>query len=530
MNTNYVSKLNPQFDNAGVSDVSADLSVAKAGMDIIVKQNENELKTLRNIAQDQAQIEYNRGAAELTKKFGTDYEGLNKALLNLEQGLYNKIKPVYPEIAEDLLRQHDIARGRAVDHARNTYIKEKNKKIRNSSGLLLDGLEAAAANDWLIYIGEISTKDQDKRRPEMLAPFLSDLEQHNAILSRRDMDGNPIFTDTQVSSRKGMKGVRMQGTLGYMYGLELDDLQKWYGETLRSEQFMKDTGFNYDDIQKIATKTKSRIKELKDDKDHIIKVRAVQDTVNLINNGNDLTTINRLKENGVVPKELIDQTVEASNNNIEENWYDPNKTEDPFGMLKLYSKLDTLVSNKDYSPESSEEKLKTFVELMTAIDQHKKELNLDDDTYREYQNDIKKAILDESFGKKLQDVVNYSKEAGVGDFLVKTASKTGAYPVTKSASRDKTQAELQAQIYANQKLPEILTALRWENDDVFQRLMKETRYNVVKLKNSHWISPSEFDRLEQEFQEGKEPILIHDGVPMKYNGVRSNKAIFEVKI
>jgi hypothetical protein len=101
MNTTYVSKLNPQFQNAGVKDVSADLSVAKAGLDVLVKQNENELNALRNIAQDQAQIDFNRGAVDLAKKYDTDYEGLDRALLELENKLYNQVRPTHPDMAEE---------------------------------------------------------------------------------------------------------------------------------------------------------------------------------------------------------------------------------------------------------------------------------------------------------------------------------------------------------------------------------------------------------------------------------------------
>lgn len=533
MNTTYVSKLNPQFENTGVQDVTADLSLAKAGFDMMIKENENELKTLRNIAQDQAEIEFNKGSVELVKQFGADFKGLDEALGKLSNDLYQKMKPTYPDLAEDMLRKHSLVRDRAVDHAHNTYIKDNNKKIRDTSGLLLDGLESAAANDWMIYVGEISTKNPDERRPEMITPFLNDLEQHGAILTRRDMEGNPIFTDSQVASRKGMKGVRMQGTYDYINGLELDDLKQWYENTLQSEQFRKDTGFNYDDIEKLAKKAKSRIKELEKDEEHNIKVRQVQETVNLLNNAGDMTAIEQLKAQKVVPEELIDSVVEASNKNIEENWYDPNKSSDPFGMLKLYSELGSLVENKDYSPEASMDKLKKTVDIMNKTHDMKKELNLDDEIYREYQEDMKKAILDESFGIKLEKVSNYAKDLGFGERLIQYSLKfiDRVLPwMGPKREREKENATTRAKVYANSKMPEIMMALRWDNNDVFERLMNDTRYEAVKIANSYWINPDEFDKLEEDLKNGKEAIYISNGVPLKYNGIKANKALFEIKI
>lgn len=556
MNTTYASKINPKFDNAGVKDVTPDFSVAQKGLDYLIKENQNELNTLKNIAQDQAQIEFNRGAAELVDKFGTDFKGLDKAMLKLEYDLYNREKPTHPEMAEDLLRQNDAVRLRAVERAKKTYKDKNNQKVRGTSRLMVDGLEAAAASDFLIYLGEISTKSPEERKPENIEPFLKDLQEHNAILERRDMDGNPIFTDTEVASRKGMKGIRMNAASDYIQGMTLEQLENWYNTTFQSEQFRKDTGFSAEDMKKLKTEATSRIAELKKDTEHKIKVRAVQETADLINNGGDMMTIDRLKKEGQVPEKLIDETVKTSNKIIEENWYDPKKTSDPTGLLKLYSKLDSFTGDTKENPDADIEKLETFVDIMNDVNSNKKELNLDTEKYREYMNHIKKSIVDKDFSNAVQnlDVAGWSRKVleeneklGIvlpalaerkKDELSKYESQGVLTPeeeklqktIVKPDFFGKRRAQREAVLYADQHLPIVMSYLDDGMYDAAKNEMDKMRYNVRKIQNSYWLPPEEMDRLEEELKAGKKPLYYHNGATLEYNGASGDTALFKLKM
>ena len=539
MNTTYASKINPQFSNAGVQDVTPDLSGVEKGFDVMIKENENELKALQNIAQDQAQIEFNRGAAELVDKYGTDFKGLDKALLKLENDLYGRIKPTEPVMAEDLLRQNDATRLRAVEQARKNYQRDINIRIKNTSGTMLDGTEANAEGDFLIYLGEVSTKQPDERKPENIMPFLKDLEQHNAILARKDMDGNPIFTDTQIASRKGMKGVRMNAAYRYIDGMTLDQLQNFYNTTFQSEQWDKDTGFNVDDKHKLESRIKTRIKDLKSDEGKAIKVRAVQDTANLINNGGDMVAINELKKSGFIPEKLIDETSKTSNTIIENNWYDPKNKSDPTGLLKIYSDLNTLIKETDDSPDAQLNRIEKYTQLIDGVASKLKELNMPTETYKEYLGDISKSIVDKEFQSNLLPIVDYAKQVTTGDEdidkitgkgnklekLFQSEEKQGDYSLL-----GKRKAKRNATIYVAEQFPYMLNYARTGDREGLANLLNSTKYEQVKIENSYWIPQDTFDVLEAKYRKGEKPLYYHNGHVLEYNGISNGSALFKTII
>ncbi len=162
MNTTYTSRLKPQFSNAGVQDVTADFSVAKKGLELLAKENENELKALKNIAQDQSQIEFNRGAAELVDKYGADFKGLSQAMLGLENDLYGRMKGTHPELAEDLLRQYDAVRLRAVDAAHRKYISDNDRRVKEGSKTWLEGYKMARPDDYADYLDNLRKPAEQK--------------------------------------------------------------------------------------------------------------------------------------------------------------------------------------------------------------------------------------------------------------------------------------------------------------------------------------------------------------------------------
>lgn len=538
-NTTYTSRLNPQFQNAGVQDVSMNLKPVKAGMEMLIKQNENELKALRNIASDQAQIDFNRGAAKLTKQYDTDYQGLDKALLGLENDLYEQIKVKHPDMAEDLLRQYDNARIRAVEHARKTYNAKKDYELKANTGLMLDGLEAQAQTDAFLYLSEVSTKDPEQRKQANIQPFLEDLRQHNQLLYRTDMDGNPIYTPNQIESRKGLRGSMTDAMYEFINGSTQEQLENFYNTRFQSKQWLDDTGFSQTDKNKFATAIKARIKELKDDTEHKIKVRAVQDTADLINNRDNLVSIEQLKKSDYIPNSLIDDTVTRGNKIIENEWYDPNKESDPLGMLKLFSTLGELVSDTDDSPDATLKRIENASKIMEKVGNNAKELNLDTEKYREFMDAMQKSVVDNEFRKNIQPVIDFikpesKKYSEFGDDLesLTTGKKMEKLIKTESVvgTTGKDKAERQAAIYVSQNLPYLVSRLMsgdWESAREYFNRMK---YEKTKIENSYWISPDMIDYLEAKKQKGENPLLFHNGTVLGYNGISNDTALFSIKI
>lgn len=538
MNTTYVDKVKPNFSGVGVQDVTADdsaVKAAQAGLEALGKQTQNELNALKNIAQDQAQINFNRGAAELIEKYGTDYEGLDAALMQLENESYNKLAPHYPEMATELLRQNDATRLRAREQARKNYIRDNNAKIRATSRTMLGGVEAAAKDDYLIYAGEMA-KAPEERNPELIRPFLEDLAQHEAILNRLDMDGNPVYTDLEKASNKGMKGVRMSGIYELINGMTLDQLKKYYNETMQSTEYRHAMGVNEEDWEKIASKAKSRISELEKDTERAIRVRAIQETADLINNAGDMELINKVKKSGYVDSKLVDETVKFSNEMIEDRWYDPNKKKDPTGLLKLYAQLGELVSDTDESPEGTLNRVKIATKIMSETGKYQKELNLSPSDYRQFRDFIWKATRDDVFRKSAIPMVDLALNNTLGKQfpVLSTATKPIMTAIMDAplfrATSGKTLAEMKAKTYVENRMPALARYLLDDDAISAQETYNDILYNSTKIANSWWIPEYEFDKLEAQRKEGKKPLYFHDGVVLEYNGVSDDTALFSTKI
>lgn len=564
MNTTYASKINPQFQNAGVQDVSADLSGVKKGFDVMIKENENELKALRNIAQDQAQIDFNRGAVDLAKQFGTDYEGLDKALLELENKLYNQVRPTHPDMAEDLLRQYDNARFRAVEHARKENISKNNKRIKDGSYLMLDGLEAQAKTDAFLYISEVSSKNPDERKKENIMPFLNDIRQYNRILYRTDMEGNPIFTPSQIESKKGLRGSMKDAMYEFIDGSTADQLKDFYNKRFQSKQWLDDTGFSQEDKHKFGSRIKERITELEKDKDNEIQVRAIQDTAGLLAEYSD-EKVDELRKNTQAPKELVKKAQELNKKIIKANWYDPKNASDPTGMYEALVGMGEIVKDPDTSSSGMERKVEKGINILDATVENAKKMNLSDDELRKIGGWVSDSIVDANFAKNMQmlDVtpwVNGIVEARRADMMNNPADyganalerfneQQAAYaaegklsPLQKEAQEsalktvrhghmNRVTAHNLAYDNAKRDLIEIMDYLRGTgNVNAAKNMLEKAKYNYVKTYNSDWIPNSDFDKLQEEFSQGKKPTYFHNGILWEYQGYQGDGAVFKTKL
>lgn len=564
MNTTYTSKLNPQFSNAGVKDVTANLSPAKAGLDALMKENQNELNALKNIAQDQAQIEFNRGAVDLAKQFGTDYEGLDKALLNLENKLYNQIKPTHPDMAEDLLRQFDNARFRAKKHARKEYISINNKRIKDGSGLMLDGLEAQAKTDAFLYISEVSSKNPEERKRENIQPFLNDIQQYNGILYRTDMDGNPIFTSNQIESKKGLRGAMKDAMYEFIDGSTADQLENFYNTRFQSKQWLDDTGFSQDDKHKFETRIKNRINELKNDTKHQIQVRAIQDTASLLSEYSD-EKIDELRKNTEAPKPLVKKAQELNEKIIKANWYDPKNKSDPTGVFEALISMDSIIRNPNTDTDSMAEKVAMGQDIVETMIQNAKKMNLSNDEIKTVGGWISDSITDDAFAKNIQmlDVspwVNGIVEARRADIMNNPADygenalerfneQQAAYaaqgklsPLQKEAEEsalktvrhghmNRVTAHNLAYDNAKRDIVDIMQYVRdTGNMDAAKNMLNRAKYNYVKTYNSDWIPNSDFDKLQEQYSQGKTPTYFHNGILWEYQGYQGDGAVFKTKL
>lgn len=335
MNTTYASKINPQFQNAGVQDVSADLSGVKKGFDVMIKENENELKALRNIAQDQAQIQFNRGAADLVDKYGSDFKGLNDAMMKLENDLYGQIQPTYPEMAEDLLRQNDAVRLRAVDAAHRKYISDNDKRIKEGTGLLLDSYKMALPDDYADYLDNLR-KPAEEKNMDIIAQWGNNLQQIDQLLNRRDMNGNYIFDKKTREQKKFLQDYMLDGAKNmidrFVTAGDPAGLQDYYqAHLLAPERYMNETGQDRDTYDKVKKYAEDQLKRMDVDAKELKFKQSIEDAMGLWVK-NTPQKVQQLREMKILPDRVLDGIEE---NNVKFDSLDAKEPVLPTNFLNI---------------------------------------------------------------------------------------------------------------------------------------------------------------------------------------------------
>ena len=367
MNTTYASKINPQFSNAGVQDVTPDLSGVEKGFDVMIKENENELKALQNIAQDQAQIEFNRGAADLVDKYGTDFKGLDKALLKLENDLYGRIKPTEPVMAENLLRQHDAVRLRAVDAAHRKYISDNDAKLKANSKALLEGYQIAIPDDYADYLDNL-TKPAERKDINIIEKWQNNIQQIDGLLNRRDMNGNYIFTDKQRKERASLQNYMLDGAKNYIDRYVTNDdeagLKNYYqAHLLAPERYMDETGQDRATYDKVKKYAENQLKRMQVDAETLKFKQSVQDATGLFVEYTP-QKMQELRDAKVLPNRVLDQIEKT---NVKFNEIDPKEPVLATNLLNVVA----MVNRWDAQPnaETTEQQSQALFEASLVLDE-----------------------------------------------------------------------------------------------------------------------------------------------------------------
>lgn len=378
-NTTYKDSIRPQFQGVQAQDVSFDLSQPKEMLGELAQGLEQEAKTLQDIAQDESQIAFNQGAATLVDKYGTDYKGLNGALLKLEQENYNKFGKSNPRLANDLLRQQDAVRLRAVKAARNKYVNENNRKIKEGTGLLLEGFKLAMPDDYANYLDTIR-KPAEMQDTDLIGQWENNLQEIDKLLNRRDMDGNYIFDSKTRKYKPFIQDYMLHGAKNMIDRFITNDdkagLEDYYqAHILAPERYMKQTGQDRDTYDKVKKYAETQLKRYDVDGEKLKFKQSVQDAMGLMVEYTP-EKMAELRETEILPTEILD-SIEKTNVKFEET----GMTEPilPTNFLNI-SKI---VSRWEATPgdATEEEQLQTMVEandIMNTVADYAKEYGMAD--------------------------------------------------------------------------------------------------------------------------------------------------------
>ncbi len=565
MNTTYKSSVKPQFDGIQPQDATLDLSQPRQMLESLGKGLEQEAKTLQDIALDEAQIEFNRGAAQLVDKYGSDFQGLDKAMMKLEEGSYQKFAQRNPALATKLLKQQDAVRLRAVDAARKTYIKTNNEKIRYGSSALLDSFKMAMPDDFANYLYQ-KTLPEEEQDIDVIGQWENNIAQMDMLLNRRDMEGNYIFSETDRKNRANINSYKMQGAKTFISGMELEQLKKWDENTFQNEKVFREmTGFDKDDYDKLNTYIKSRRKELDAEDKRVVKTQAAFNLADVLGKGNADAKLDALREEGVLPEKLIKKVEDLDKKAIISRWYDPDKESDPMGLINAISELGNEVSkDEDYSPDGMLKKIEKATDVLERAYDNREKTNMSDEDFITFRNMVQRATTDQTFNHRwMLDLTNWTdamkldmykfpelyRKGALEDYYKEEeqARKVGRLTSKEvSLSKDLTgynyltsvfsskyrtmdNARSRALIGASKDIAEIEKQIEMGNEVAARNILQRAKYDYAKTYNSYWIPEDEFDRMQAELEQGKKPLYYHNGIVWEYLGI-NGKTIFRIKI
>lgn len=507
--------------------------------------------------------EWKKQSEEAIAEFGNNPAQLMGALEKIRTGMLPEDTP--KRIRDQFMEDTYYDSTSIMTKANAKHKDNQRKQTKANASIYADGLTDDIATSYfnvLVY----NTAEPEEKRPMDVEIYVKQRADLAKLADLTDDDGNFYFSETQRKNMKNPSDAMLNGFRDFIYRPDLKQLQKWDEDIFQNrDEFMKSTGVDaktYDSMEKVL---KQRIKDLKNDDDRKIKTQAMFEAADLIKNGNDKARVDELRKNANAPKKLIDKAVKLNEDIINSHWYDVNRESDPTSALEVMGVVGEIVNDSDTTPDGLERKVeKAITALDTAIKGAPK-ANLSDRELIKLRDWLSDSITNDGLAKNIQmlDVtpwVNSIVEARKAEIktnfamhepraLEKFENELEAYhskgkltPLEKEAEKSVLDTVKHGWIqrerthrlaYNNAKmgLYDTMDYLRATGDvEGAKNMLARVKYDYIKTYNSDWIPGTDFDRLQKEFDEGKKPVYLHNGILWQYNGYQNDGAIFTVKL
>ena len=507
--------------------------------------------------------EWKKQSADAVKEFGNNPAQLQQALEKIRTEMLPSDTPtaIRNKFMDDTYYDSASILSKAIDENK----KQQRKQTRMNAGLYADGLENDIATSYfnvLVY----NTAEPEEKRPMDVEIYVKQRADLAKLADLTDDDGNFYFTETQRKNMKNPSDAMLAGFREFIYRPDLKQLQEWDENVFQNrDEFMKNTGIDaktYDSMEKAL---KQRLKDLKNEDGRKIKTQAMFEAAALIKDGNDKAKVDELRENPNVPKKLVDKAVKLNEEIINSHWYDVNRKSDPVSALEVMSVMSEIAADSDTSPDGMERKVEKALDALDTTIKNAPKANLSDSELIWLRDWLSDTITDAGFAKNIQMLdaspwVNSVVDAKKADMeknfamyepkaLEKLEAELEAYhskgkltPLEQKAEKSVLDTVKHGWIqrershrlaYNNAKmgLYDTIEYLKTTGDvEGAKNMLARVKYDYVKTYNSDWIAGTDFDRLQKEFDEGKKPVYLHNGILWQYNGYQNNGAIFTVKL
>lgn len=507
--------------------------------------------------------EWKKQSDEAIAQFGDNPAQLMGALEKIRTSMLPSDTP--KEIRNRFMDDTYYDSASIMNKAQTQYKARQRKETKANAGIYADGLIDNIATSYfnvLVY----NTAEPEEKRPMDVEIYVKQRADLAKLADLTDDDGNFYFSESQRKNMKNPSDAMLAGFREFIYRPDLKQLQKWDEDVFQNRaEFMKNTGIDaktYDSMEKAL---KQRIKDLKNDGDRKIKTQAMFEAADLIKNSNDKARVDELRQNSNAPKKLIDKAVKLNEDIINSHWYDVNRESDPTSALEVMGVVGEIVNDTDTSPDGLERKVEKAITALDTAVQKAPKANLSDSELLTLRDWLSDSITDAGLARNIQmlDVspwVNSVVEARKAEIetnyamhepkaLEKFENELEAYhskgklsPIEQKAEKSVLDTVKHGWIqrershrlaYNNAKmgLYDTMNYLRATGDvDGAKNKLAQVKYDYIKTYNSDWIPGTDFDRLQKEFDEGKKPLYLHNGILWEYQGYQNNGAVFKVKL
>jgi hypothetical protein len=507
--------------------------------------------------------EWKKQSEEAVAQFGNNPAQLMGALEKIRTSMLPEDTP--KQIRDSFLEDTYYDSASIMNKAQTNYNTRQRKETKANAGIYADGLTDDIATSYFNVL-TYNTAPAEEKRPMDLEIYVKQRADLAKLADLTDDDGNFYFSETQRKNMKNPSEAILNGFRDFIYRPDLKQLEQWDQDIFQNrDEFMKSTGIGpdiYDSMEKLL---KQRLKDLKNEDGRKIKSQAMFEAATLIKDGNDKAKVDELRKNPNIPKKLVDKAVKLNEDIINSHWYDPNRESDPTSALEVMGIMGEIANDTDTTPDGLERKVEKALNALDTTIQNAPKANLSDNELVWLRDWLSDTLTDNGFAQNIQMLdaspwVNSVVEARKAEIetnyamhepkaLEKFEAELEAYhskgklsPLEQKAEKSVLDTVKHGWIqrershrlaYNNAKigLYDTIEYLKTTGDvNGAKDMLARVKYNYIKTYNSDWIPGTDFDRLQKEFDEGKKPVYLHNGILWEYQGYQNNGAIFKVKL
>ena len=465
--------------------------------------------------------------------------------LEITNSIFEKQIEGLPETMKETMASNFVATQKNILlKVENNFTAKQDAQLKENSLLILQDTEKniKIANENL-YSALASGREEDILiAKQSIDNFKRQASKHSEL---KTSDGSYVYGKEDREKIKAGNIYDAQPDFEYAVdGLSLEKLREWDKTVFQNqEKWMQQTGIDKKTYNSQSKYIKERLKELGDDNEREVKTRAYFAAAEFIADFNP-DEFSELESKGLVNSDLLEA--------IKTVWTKPKSVSEvvnAYKFLDTLKKLENILSDTDESEDGNSRRFGEATKLLKDYKNFADSAGLDIKEQEDYLITISKALVDKQFSEALQPI--YSDNAlSEKFFTVKQYLETGRtrgkenvidyakdklYQLTSGEFNIKGKQKV-SELYADKKAYSaaskiiknaLLSAISGDYDTA-KKILENGNREVIKIKNSPYISREEFNRLESDLENNKKAYFTTSfGGTYEFMGYSNKDAIFK---